>query len=43
MGGRVTSILYDYSAKEKALVVGTSNKTEIYLGYSTQFGDSAQQ
>lgn len=35
------SILYDYSAKEKALVVGTSNKTEIYLGYSTQFGDSA--
>ena len=35
------SILYDYSSKENALVVGTSNKTEIYLGYSTQFGDSA--
>lgn len=35
------TILFDYSAKEKALVLGTSNKTEILLGYSTQFGDSA--
>ena len=35
------SILFDYSSIENALVVGTSNKTEIYLGYSTQFGDSA--
>ena len=35
------SILFDYSSKENSLVVGTSNKTEIYLGYSTQFGDSA--
>ena len=35
------SILFDYSSKENAFVVGTSNKTEIYLGYSTQFGDSA--
>ena len=35
------SILFDYSSKENALVVGTSNKTAIYLGYSTQFGDSA--
>lgn len=35
------SILFDYSSKENVLVVGTSNKTEIYLGYSTQFGDSA--
>lgn len=34
-------ILYDYSAKEKALVLGTSNKTEMLLGYSTQFGDGA--
>jgi len=34
-------ILYDYSAKERALVLGTSNKTEILLGYSTQWGDSA--
>lgn len=35
------SILFDHSAKEKSLVLGTSNKTEIMLGYSTQFGDSA--
>ncbi|HAS79387.1 MAG TPA: NAD(+) synthetase [Fusobacteriaceae bacterium] len=35
------TILYDYSAKEKSLVLGTSNKTEILLGYSTQWGDSA--
>ena len=35
------SILFDHSAKERALVLGTSNKTEIMLGYSTQFGDSA--
>ena len=34
-------ILYDESARENALVVGTSNKTEILLGYSTIFGDSA--
>ena len=34
-------ILYDLSAKENALVIGTGNKTEIYLGYVTQFGDSA--
>lgn len=34
-------ILYDQSAKENALVIGTSNKSEILLGYSTIFGDSA--
>jgi NAD+ synthase len=34
-------ILYDYSAKERALVVGTSNKTEILMGYGTIFGDLA--
>lgn len=33
--------LYDLSAKQQALVIGTGNKTEIYLGYVTQFGDSA--
>lgn len=33
--------LYDLSAVEKALVVGTSNKTEILLGYSTLWGDMA--
>jgi NAD+ synthase len=35
------SILYDLSVAENALVLGTSNKTEILLGYSTLFGDSA--
>lgn len=34
-------ILFDRSARERALVVGTSNKTEILLGYGTQFGDTA--
>jgi len=34
-------ILYDHSADFNGLVVGTSNKTEILLGYSTLFGDSA--
>ncbi|MEW6455948.1 MAG: NAD+ synthase [Acidobacteriota bacterium] len=33
------SILYDYSAREKALVIGTSNKTELLLGYGTLWGD----
>lgn len=32
---------FDWSAKEKALVVGTSNKTELLIGYSTWYGDSA--
>lgn len=35
------SVLYDRSAKYKALVVGTSNKSEILLGYGTIFGDVA--
>ncbi len=35
------SILYDLSAQEKALVIGTSNKSEILLGYGTIFGDLA--
>lgn len=35
------SILYDLSAKYHALVIGTSNRTELLLGYGTQFGDSA--
>ena len=34
-------VLYDLSAAEHALVIGTSNKTEMLLGYSTQFGDGA--
>jgi len=35
------SILYDFSAREKALVIGTGNKTEIFLGYCTIHGDAA--
>jgi len=34
-------ILYDQSEVFKGLVIGTSNKTEILLGYSTMYGDSA--
>jgi NAD+ synthase len=34
-------VLYDRSAATRALVVGTGNKTEILLGYTTLFGDSA--
>ncbi|TFH37840.1 MAG: NAD+ synthase [Anaerolineales bacterium] len=35
------TILYDRSAAFKGLVVGTGNKTEILLGYTTLYGDSA--
>lgn len=34
-------VLYDQSEAFKALPVGTSNKTEILLGYGTIYGDSA--
>ena len=34
-------VLYDRSAAQRALVVGTSNKTELLLGYGTLFGDMA--
>ena len=34
-------VLYDRSAAEGALVVGTGNKTELLLGYTTLYGDSA--
>jgi len=34
-------VLYDQSEVFKGLVVGASNKTEILLGYSTLYGDSA--
>lgn len=34
-------VLYDLSAQYKALVVGTSNRSELMVGYFTQFGDSA--
>ena len=35
------SILYDISARENALVLGTSNKSELMLGYGTLHGDLA--
>jgi NAD+ synthase len=35
------SILYDFSVKYEALVIGTSNKTELLLGYGTIYGDMA--
>ncbi len=35
------SILFDISAREGALVMGTSNKSELLLGYGTLFGDLA--
>jgi NAD+ synthase len=35
------SILYDLSLARAALVVGTSNKTELLLGYGTIHGDMA--
>ncbi len=34
-------VLYDRSQSRKALVIGTSNKTESLLGYTTLFGDNA--
>ena len=34
-------VLYDQSAAFEGLVLGTGNKTEILLGYTTLFGDSA--
>jgi NAD+ synthase len=34
-------LLYDLSAKLNALVVGTSNRTELLVGYFTQHGDGA--
>ena len=33
--------LYDASARDGRLVIGTSNKTELLLGYGTLFGDMA--
>ncbi|ACD89616.1 NAD+ synthetase [Chlorobium limicola DSM 245] len=33
--------LYDISARDCRLIIGTSNKTELLLGYGTLFGDMA--
>ncbi len=35
------SVLYDISARDSSLVIGTSNKSEILLGYGTLYGDTA--
>ncbi len=35
------AVLFDISAREGSLVLGTSNKSEILLGYGTLFGDLA--
>lgn len=35
------TLLYDYSAKHNLLVAGTSNKSELILGYGTIYGDFA--
>lgn len=35
------TVLYDQSAAFSGLVLGTSNKSELLLGYGTQFGDMA--
>jgi NAD+ synthase len=35
------SILYDHSVREGGFVLGTSNKTELLIGYGTIFGDMA--
>jgi len=35
------AVLYDKSAELGALVIGTSNKSELLLGYGTLFGDLA--
>jgi len=34
-------VLYDMSVAWNGLVIGTSNKSELLLGYSTQWGDAA--
>ena len=35
------AVLYDLSAAWRGLVVGTGNKTEVLIGYTTHFGDDA--
>lgn len=35
------AVLFDQAKRTRSLVLGTSNKTEILLGYSTIFGDNA--
>ena len=35
------NLLFDTSFRDNALVIGTSNKSELLIGYSTWYGDSA--
>jgi NAD+ synthase len=35
------AVIFDQSKKENALVIGTSNKSELLVGYSTWYGDMA--
>ncbi len=35
------AVLFDISARERSLVIGTSNKSELMLGYGTLYGDLA--
>ncbi len=35
------NVLFDQAAKHHALVLGTGNRTELLVGYCTQYGDSA--
>jgi NAD+ synthase len=40
MKARLRMLLaYFYANKHKSMVIGTSNKTELYLGYFTKYGD----
>jgi NAD+ synthase len=34
-------VLYDVSARDRRLVLGTGNRSEALLGYTTQYGDNA--
>ena len=35
-------VLYDKAKKENSLVVGTTNRSELLMGYMTKFGDGAE-
>lgn len=35
------AILYNYANSQNALVAGTGNKSELFMGYFTKYGDSA--
>ncbi len=35
-------VLFDLARKEKAIVVGTTNRSEYLMGYMTKFGDGAE-